>query len=133
MDTATEVLIVGGMSVLAFGLLLGIPMAQARSKAHNAPRYLLIAHLAAIIQGGVLLALSNASGFSTMSTGVETVGAVLLVAGAALFGLGNVTNWLRGVKDGFAEKAVGNKISAPGTAGMLAGAGILLYGVVTSL
>lgn len=133
MDTAGRVLIVGGMSVLSFGLLLGIPMAQARSKAHQAPRYLLIAHLAALIQGGILLALTAATSFSSLSSGVETTAAVLLVAGAALFGLGNATNWLQGVRDGFAEKAIGNKISAPGTGGMLIGGGILLYGVITAL
>lgn len=56
MEAATRIMILGGMSVLALGFALGIPMAAARRRAPRAPRYLLAAHLAAIIQGGVLVA-----------------------------------------------------------------------------
>ncbi len=133
MDTATRMLIVGGMTVLAFGLLLGIPMAGARSEAPRAPRYLLAAHLAAIIQGGLLLALTVAVGFSSLSPGLETAAVALLLVGVALFDLGLALNWLRGVRDAFAEKALGNKISTVGTPLVLGGTGIIFYGVVAAL
>lgn len=133
MDTATNVLIVGGMCVLTFGLLLGVPMAGARSKAARAPRYLFAAHLAAIIQGGMLLALTIAIGFSSLSPGVEMAGASLLVGGVALFDLGLALNWLQGVQDAFAEESLGNKISGVGTPLVLIGNGIILYGVVAAL
>jgi hypothetical protein len=133
MDTATRVLVVGGMSVLAAGLLLGIPMAAARNKAPRAPRYLLIAHLAAIIQGGLLLALTVAMGFSIQSKGIETTAASVLVGGVGLFILGNAMNWLHGTQDAFADKTVGNKVAAAGTPLILVGAGIILYGVVAAL
>lgn len=126
-------LIVGGMSVLAFGFLLGIPMAAARSKAPRAPRYLFAAHLAAIIQGGLLLALTIAVGFSTLSPGVEATAATLLVGGVAFFDLGLALNWLQGVQDGFGERSLGNKVSALGTPLVLVGTGILFWGVIAAL
>lgn len=132
MDAATRIMIVGGMSVLALGFLLGIPMAAARSRAPRAPRYLLAAHLAAIIQGGLLLALTIAVGFSDLSVRAATTAASLLVGGVALFDLGLVVNWLQGVEDAFGEKSLGNKISTAGTPLVLIGTGILFYGVLVA-
>lgn len=133
MDLATRMLIVGGTFVLAFGLLLGIPMAAARGEAPRAPRYLFAAHLAAIIQGGMLLALTVALGFSSLSAGVEAAAAAFLVGGVALFDTGLTLNWLQGVEDGFAEKSLGYWISSAGTPFVLLGAGIVCYGVVVAL
>lgn len=132
MNTAARVLIVGGMSVLAFGFILGIPMAAARSKAAHAPRYLFAAHLAAIIQGGLLLALTIAIDFSALPPAVETTGAALMVGGVALFDLGLALNWRQGVEDAFAERSLGNKVSGVGTPLVLAATGIILYGVLTA-
>ena len=132
MDTASRVLILGGTSVLAFGFVLGIPMVLARSKAPRAPRYLLAAHLAAIIQGSMLLALTAAVAFSSISTGLETTAAALLVGGVTLFDLGLALNWLQDVEDGFGERSLGNKISAAGTPLVLLGAGIVFYGVMAA-
>lgn len=130
MDTATRILIVGGMAVLSFGLLLGIPMVVTRSEAPRAPRYLLAAHLAAIIHGVLLLALTIALGYSSLSPGMETTAVTLLLAGVVLFDVGLVMNWLQGVQDGFAEKALGNKISGLGTPLVLVGTGIIFFGVL---
>lgn len=132
MDAATRIMIVGGMSVLALGFLLGIPMAAARSRAPRAPRYLFAAHLAAIIQGGLLLALTIAVGFSDLSVRAATTAASLLVGGVVLFDLGLVVNWLQGVEDAFREKSLGNKISTAGTPLVLIGTGILFYGVLVA-
>jgi len=133
MDYATQILVVAGMIVLFFGFLLGIPMAMARSKAPRAPRYLFAAHLAAIIQGGILLALTAAIGFSSLSAGLETVAASILVGGVALFDTGLVIDWRNGVKDGFGEKSLGNKVSSVGTPFVIIGAGIILFGVIAGL
>lgn len=121
------------MSVLSFGLLSGIPMVITRNNAPRAPRYLLAAHLAAIIQGGLLLALTIPIGWSTLSSAIETTAAALLVAGIALFVLGLALNWLQGVEDGFEEESLGNKVSGLGTPLVLSGAAILFYGVLTGL
>lgn len=132
-DSATRILIVGGMSVLAYGFLLGIPMAAARNKAPRAPRYLFAAHLAAIIQGGLLLALTVAVGFADLSAGAKTAAASLFVGGVALFDAGLTVNWIQGVEDAFEKNSLGNKISTVGTPFILLGAGILLYGVLATL
>lgn len=133
MDSATQILIVGGMFILTFGFLLGIPMAMAREKASRAPRYLLAAHLAALIQGGMLLALTIAFDFSTLIPWVEMAAAVLFVAGVTLFDLGLTLNWLQNVEDAFGEKSLGYKISSAGTPLVLISAGIIVYGVLAAL
>lgn len=133
MDLATRILVVGGTSVMLFGFLLGIPMAVARNKAPRAPRYLFAAHLAAIIQGGLLLALTIALGSSTLSSGARVTAASLLVGGVAFFDLGLTLNWLQGVEDGFGEGSLGNKVSAVGTPLVLVGGAIVFYGVVAAV
>lgn len=133
MDLATRILVVGGTSVMLFGFLLGIPMALARGKAPRAPRYLFAAHLAAIIQGGLLLALTIALGSSTLSSGARVTAASLLVGGVAFFDLGLTLNWLQGVEDGFGEGSLGNKVSAVGTPLVLVGGAIVFYGVVAAV
>ncbi len=133
METANRILIVGGTSVLLFGFLLGIPMAMARSRAPRPPRYLFSAHLAAIIQGGMLLALTVAVGFSALSARAASAAAALLIGGVVLFDLGLTLNWIQGVEDAFGEQSLGNKISGLGTPLVLLGAGILFYGVITAL
>ncbi len=133
MDAATRILVTGGMSVLSIGFLLGIPMAEARKRAPRPPRYLFAAHLASIIQGGLLLALTVSVGLSDLSPGTATTAASLLVAGIILFDLGLILNWLQGVEDAFAEKSLGNKISTAGSPLVLVGTGILFYGVLTTM
>jgi hypothetical protein len=133
MDIAIRILIVGGMLILSFGFALGIPMAMARDKAPRAPRYLLAAHLAALIQGGMLLALTIAFDFSTLTSWIETVAASLFIGGVILFDLGLTINWLQNVEDAFGEKSLGYKISSAGTPFILVSAGIVLYGVLAAL
>lgn len=132
MDNATQILVLGGTIILSFGFLLGIPMAVQRGRASRAPRYLFAAHLAAIIQGGLLLALTVAIDLSNLSPTTETVAVVLLFGGVVLFDVGLVFNWLQGIEDAFAEHALGNKISTTGTPFILIGTGIVLYGVISA-
>jgi hypothetical protein len=133
MDNATQILITGGMFILAYGFLLGIPMALAREKASRAPRYLVAVHLAALIQGGMLLALTIAFDFSTLTSWIKTIAASLFVGGVILFDLGLTLNWLQSVGDAFGEKSLGYKISSAGTPLVLISAGIIVYGVFTAL
>lgn len=133
MDNGTQILIIGGVFILSYGFLLGIPMALAREKASRAPRYLLAAHLAALIQGGMLLALTIAFDFSMLASWIETVAASLFVGGVVLFDLGLTLNWLQRTEDAFKEKSVGYKVSSAGTPLVLISAGILVYGVLGAL
>jgi len=121
------------MGIAACGFLLGIGMSAARTKAARAPRYLLAAHLAALIQGGLLLGLAVAVGSWGLGAALQATGAGLLVGGVVLFDLGLVLNWIQGVQDGFGEKSPGNKISAAGTPLVLVGFAILFWGVIAGL
>ncbi|MDX1641825.1 MAG: hypothetical protein R3220_09000 [Balneolaceae bacterium] len=133
MFNAFQILIIGGMLILTYGFLLGIPMAMAREKTPRAPRYLVAAHLAALIQGGMLLALTIAIDFSKLPSWIETVIASLFVGGVTLFDVGLTLNWLQNVKDAFAEKSIGYKVSSAGIPLILISAGTLLYGVLAAL
>ena len=129
MDLASQILVLGGTGLLFFGLLMGIPMLVARSKAPHPPRYLFATHLVPIIQGGVLLALTVAFGYAALSPWLKATAAAFLVAGMVFFCLGLLINWLRGVQDAFAENAVGGKVSGLGLPFVLGGAGIVFFGV----
>jgi hypothetical protein len=133
MELSAKVLLVGGTVSLGYGFLLGMPLSAIRMKAPGAPRHLVIAHLAAIIQGAVLIALSVAAGFSSLPSRVETLAASLLVAGCALFVSGAVANWLQGIGDHFAARSLGWKLLATSGPLNVSGIGILLARVVRAL
>jgi hypothetical protein len=129
METSERVLLLGGISILGYGLLLGFAMVRARMKAPVAPKYLLTVHLASIIQGAVLLGLSRAAAVSDLSSGLETTAAVLVAAGVGLFALGTTLNWLMKVGDSFVERPIGFRVTGLGSTAILAGFAILLVGV----
>ncbi|MDQ2069913.1 hypothetical protein [Natronospira bacteriovora] len=129
MDIASQILIVGGTTLLTFGLFMGIPMVLVRNRSAQAPRYLFAAHLVPIIQGGLLLALTIALDYASLPPWLATMTAAFLVGGMALFVAGLALNWLQGIKDAFAENAVGGKVSALGLPFVLSGGVFLLAGV----
>lgn len=53
MSTAQQILVVYGVVIIAYGLVLGVPLVAARSKALHVSRHLVTAHLSAIMQGPV--------------------------------------------------------------------------------
>jgi hypothetical protein len=132
-DTAQKILVVYGTLSLGYGFALGIPISQARMRSPEAPRHLVLAHLSAIIQGAVHLGLSIAFGLSQLTAWLECAGALLLVAGSALFVAGATTNWLQGVGDHFAERSLGWKLLAASSVGHVIGIVIIIAGVVTGL
>ncbi len=133
MDTSGKVLMVGGCVSLMYGFVLGLPLTMARMKAPTASRHLVTAHLAAIIQGATLVALSGVIGFSDLPAAVETTGAVLLVGGAVLFVSGAIANWRQQVDDHFAARSVGWNLFAASGPANLAGMAIVLTGVLRGL
>lgn len=121
MATAQKILVVYGTLSLVGGFLLGIPLSQVRTHAAQAPPHLVTAHLSAIIQGSVHLALSIAVGFAAMPSWLGTTAALLLVGGSATFVAGAVANWRQGVGDHFAARSLGWKLLAVSSAGHLPG------------
>jgi hypothetical protein len=99
----------------------------------HASRHLITAHLAAIIQGAVLIALSVASKFSSLAPPLETVSAVLLVTGCVLFVAGAVANWLQEVDDHFAARSLGWKLLAASGPMNVTGVVLMLAGVFKAL
>ena len=133
METSGKVLIVGGSFSLFYGFLLGFALTAARMNAPTASRHLVTAHLSAIIQGATLLALSSVMSFSDLPDLVETTAASLLVGGAMLFVAGAIVNWKQNVADHFAERSLGWKLFATSGPANVAGASIVLVGVLRGL
>lgn len=133
METAAKILIAGGVLNLAYGFLTGLFMASVRRTSPEAPRYLVSAHVAPLMQGAMLLGLTFAVGLSTLPAGVETLGASLLVAASALLAAADTLCWLQGIEDAFAERPPGLFLGV--TQGTLASVGlaILTVGVFRGL
>jgi hypothetical protein len=133
MSTAARLLVGYGMVVIGYGLLLGVPMARARSGAPQAPRHLVTTHLSALMQGPVALGVAFGLTTAGVDSGWATVAAVALVVGLALEALGGTLNWILATGDQFAERSPGflaNAVSGPVT---LAGALTLIVLVLLGL
>jgi hypothetical protein len=133
MQTGQEILIVYGAISLMYGFVLGIPLSRIRMRQPEAPRYLVVAHLSAIIQGGVHLALSIALGFADMTPLLTTLSAALLISGSALFVSGATLDWLQRVGDHFAERSLGWRLLAASGPVHISGMAIVTAGVLTSI
>lgn len=133
MEASVSVLMAGGVSILMFGFLLGLPVSSIRAHAPTTPRHLMTAHLTAIMEGTMLLALTQAAMFSTLDATIETVGAVLLVTGCVLDAVGPVANWRQAVDDPFAARSLGWKLQAAGAPLNIAGLAVFVAGVLLAL
>jgi hypothetical protein len=133
MDTASKILVVGGLANLVWGFLVGFELARVRGKAAVAPRYLIFAHTLPVLQGPILLAMPFAVQLSTLSTGWESLAAWLLVASSALLDLNETLNWLRKVQDQFAPRTSHYILGAASAPISTAGIVILLVGAVRAL
>ena len=132
---AEKVLIAGGVLNLAYGVLLGYPITVIRVKGAPAvSKYLLAAHVGALLHAAILLGLVWAARLSALDSGWLDAAAWLVVASTALITAKDTVNWGTGVKDEFGEKP---KYAAPlgalGAATMTAGVGIFVVGVLTAL
>ena len=133
MDTATKILIVGGVLNLAYGFLTGFVLGNTRMKSPEAPKYLVLAHTGPLIQGPMLLGLVFAVDLSPLAGKIETLAASLLVASSAFLHAGNSLHWLQGVRDEFAERPPGFFLVGFSTILAVAGLAILVVGVFDGL
>ena len=114
METAAKVLVVGGMSLLAYAFVTGYLLGRERQQNPVGPKYLILAHMEPLMQGTMMLALTQA-------------GQALLAPGMAGDGVGVAAGGgrLDPGEQGAAELAPGGRrrIPAPATAaGVLGGA-----------
>ena len=135
MDTASKVLVVGGLLNLMYGFLTGFPAALIRRRQPEMPRHLRFAHIGPLMQGPMLLGLVFAVQLSDLSNGLETVAAWLLAVGAGVLALGDTLLWLRGTTDSFAERPppFGAVLTGGASVVETVGLGILLVGVFAGL
>ena len=131
---ADKVLIAGGVLNLAYGTLLGYPIVVNRVKGAPAtPRYLLAAHVGALLQAAVLLGLVWAARLSTLGPGWLNTAAWLVVVSFAVIAAKDTLNWLTGVQDEFSEKAKTAPLAALAAVAEPVGIGIFVVGVLAAL
>jgi hypothetical protein len=131
---AEKVLIAGGVLNLAYGVLLGYPITVIRVKGAPAtPKYLMAAHIGALLHAAILLGLVWAARLSTLGPGWLDVAAWLVVVSSALIAAKDTLNWLTGVQDEFSEKAKTVPFAALAAVGEPIGIGIFVVGVLTAL
>src|SRR5215472_19223310 len=105
-SAAEKVLIAGGMLNLAYGTLLGYPITVIRAKGAPAtPKYLMAAHVSALLHAAILLGLAWAARLSALGPGWQDAAAWLVVVSSALIAAKETVNWLTGVQDEFGGKA----------------------------
>lgn len=131
---ADKVLIVGGVLNLAYGALLGYPITVIRAKGAPAtPKYLMTAHVGALLHAAVLLGLVWASRLSTLGPGWQDVAAWLVVVSSALVAAKDTLNWLTSVQDEFKEKPKTVLLAALAALGEPIGIGIFVVGALKAL
>lgn len=133
MSTAQQILVVYGVVIIAYGFVLGVPLAAARSKSPHASRHLVTTHLSALMQGPVCLGLAFAFGATTFTSTAATIAAVMVVAGLTLEALGGTANWLQSVTDQFAEKSLGFRLNSASGPVAIIGIAIAAVGVISGL
>jgi hypothetical protein len=131
---AETVLIVGGVLNLAYGALLGYAIVVNRVKGAPAtPKYLMAAHVGALLHAAVLLGLVWAARLSDLGPGWLNVAAWLVVISSALVAAKDRLNWLGGVQDEFNEKVKTTLLGGLAALGEPIGIGIFVVGVLEAL
>lgn len=94
MDTAAKILVIGGLASLLYSFVMAFRLALARMADPMVDRHLLLqVHVVSLWEGFMLLGLVWAVVLSDLSSGLETVAALLLVAGGALQLISNTMAW----------------------------------------
>lgn len=119
---------------LALSFLLGWALSMKRMKEPlDKHRWLLIAHEVSLQEGMMLLGLAYALQFANLSGSLATLGAWLLVLGAAFQDLSGILNWLRDIDDQFRAKSAGWLSATINALLNTAGLGIVTYGILSGL
>jgi hypothetical protein len=134
LSTAAKVLLVGGMLNLLFAFVMGFVLSRVRLKDPAAEHaWILQGHRSALWEGFMLLGLIFAVEFSTLSSGLETLGSVLLVIASALSEGSAIANHVQGVPDQFVQRRTGYNLAATNATLAAIGLVILFVGVVKAL
>ncbi len=130
MDTASKILVIGGLLNLALAVVTGFFLATKRMSNPKAHHFLVVSHTSPLIQGPLLLGAVFAVQLSPLSGWMETLAAWLLVISALFQAVTNIMNWRLDIQDEFQDKPThGIVFGLASAAFFTAGIGILLVGV----
>lgn len=133
-DTATKILVLGGVGNLVLSFVLGWVLSMQRMKGPMEPhRWLLTAHEVSLQEGLLLLGCAFALHWAVLSSTLATAAAVLLVAASVFQDLSGIINWLRRTGDQFAERSTGWVLASVNAVLNTAGLFIVAYGVVRGI
>jgi hypothetical protein len=134
-DTASKVLILGGLGSLLASFGFAYTLAQARLSDPMADRSLILrVHVVTLWEGFMLLGLVFAVQLSDLTSGWETSAAALLVAAAALQTISNAMAWRAGNTNLFAPpRGLTYKLATANAILASIGLVILILGCVEAL
>lgn len=134
-DTAAKILVIGGLISLLYAFVMGFVLAQARGKDHTKEQTRLLGvHVVALWEGFMLLGLVWGVGLSDLSSGVETLAALLLIGGGALQLLSNTLAWTQNLADLFAPpRGIVYTMAAGNAVLQVAGLAIITVGAIKAL
>ena len=102
-DTAAKILIIGGLASLLFAFIMGFVLSRFRLADPMADQTrLLQVHVVSLWEGFMLLGLVWVVALSDLSSGWETLAALLLIAGGALQLASNFLAWRKRMENLFA-------------------------------
>ena len=103
MDTASKILIIGGLGSLLYSFVMAGILAQQRLADPQADRHLLLqVHVVSLWEGFMLLGLVWAVQLSDLGAGKECAAAILLVTAAGLQLMANTLAWRSNITNLFA-------------------------------
>lgn len=134
-DTAAKILILGGVGSLLASFAMALVLAQERTKDPEADQTrLLQVHIVSLWEGFMLLGLVWAVGLSDLSSGIETLAAVLIVTAATIQIAANILGWRQRLVNLFAPpRGIVYRLGALQAVLVLIGLVILAIGVVGGL
>lgn len=134
LDTASKILIVGGVLSLVASFAIGFVLSRYRvNSPHVAPAYVHLAHKNALWEGFMLLGLVWAVQLSDLGAGLETIAALLIVAAAAFQIGSSIVAWLAGTEDEFRQRSLSFYLATINAVLVSVGVGILTWGVISAL
>lgn len=135
MPAAAKILTIGGLFSLLFAFIMGFVLSQERTKDHTSDQARLLGvHVVALWEGFMLLGLVWAVVLSDFSSGVETLAALLLVAGGAFQLAANFLAWKTRLVDLFAPpRGTAYKLAAINAGLAFIGLVILVIGALSGL
>jgi F0F1-type ATP synthase membrane subunit c/vacuolar-type H+-ATPase subunit K len=135
MDTAAKILILGGLGSLIYAFTFGFILSRARLSDPEAEQLRLTqVHVVALWEGFMLLGLVWAVALSDLSSGLESLAAVLLVTAGALQLASNTIAWRQRLVNLFAPpRGITYQLAAANAVLAMVGLVILTVGGIRGL